>query len=66
MWVKFSKASKRQAAKAAKIAGYELTGSGKNSDGSFVYSFKVGSNNPNFETLKSLMAREGAFNASWM
>ena len=66
MWVKFSKAAKRQVARAAKIAGYELTGSGKTTEGSFVYSLKVGSNNPNFETLKSLMAREGAFNASWM
>ena len=42
------------------------TGSGKTTDGSFVYVLKVASNNPNFETLKSLMAREGAFNASWM
>lgn len=66
MWVKFSKAAKRQVAKAAKIAGYEVTTSGKNSDGSSIYGLKVASSNPNFETLKNLVAREGAFDASWM
>jgi hypothetical protein len=66
MWVKFSKAAKRQVAKAAKIAGYELTTSGKNSDGSIIYGLAVASDNPNVETLKTLMASEGAFDASWM
>jgi hypothetical protein len=66
MWVKFSKAAKRQVAKAAKIAGYELTTSGKNSDGSIIYGLAVASDNPNAETLKALMASEGAFDASWM
>ena len=65
MWVKFSKPAKRQVAKAAKIAGYELTTSGKNSDGSIVYGIKVASSNPNFDTLKQLVANEGAFDASW-
>lgn len=65
MWVKFSNAAKRQVAKAAKTAGYEVTTSGKNSDGSFIYGLKVASSNPNPETLKSLMANEGAFDASW-
>lgn len=64
-WVKFSKASKQQVKKAAGIAGYAVTTSGKTTDGSYVYGLQIASDNPNLETLKELMDKEGAFDSSF-
>jgi hypothetical protein len=66
MWVKFYKPSKRQVQRAAKRAGYDVIGSGKTTDGSYVYDLEVASQNPNFATLKLLTADAGAFDASWL
>jgi hypothetical protein len=65
MWVKFLKASKRQAQRAAKLAGYRIVNSGQTTEGSYVYSLAISSNNPNFTTLQALMADAGAFKTSW-
>jgi hypothetical protein len=65
MWVKCLKASKRQIQSAAKRSGYTVVGSGRTTDGSYVYSLKIASNNPNLATLKLLTADAGAFYASW-
>lgn len=65
MWVKFRKASKRQAAKAAKAAGYAITSSGRDTDRRFVYYLAAASDNPNQETLATLMTQQGALDTSW-
>ena len=65
IWVKFRKASKRKVAKAAEIAGYQVTHSGKCSDGTHVYVVEAATGNQNFQTLKNMMVLAGAFSASW-
>lgn len=66
VWVKFRGAAKRRVARAAKVAGYAVETSGKDSGGRFVYGLAVAASNSNEATLRALLTREGACDASWL
>lgn len=65
IWVKFANRSKKEVNRAARIAGYRVVSSGTDNHGSFVYVLGAASENPNFDTLRSLLLDAGCFDASW-